>query len=295
MTKLFKNCNVLYFKKSEELTDLITKNQNIFKGKIIISDFPELNRICSIKGIIHVVNLSPHYIPNEKIDCIVTNTSESSELEAKIIRSGLGFSILYLDTYQKWCGICNTMTKIDNDHSISRYCSEKCMKKDSGFSVDSKPDTVKDLGINNIVSRMLRPPGWSITHPTNEIKEQNIIEFDKSLSDKRTASNIKKNAEKFQTSMVKDAIRLEYAFKRESYKKEMRQPSLRKASISDKKTPEITVEESSSATLCKSVTKKGKKCTNKALVGSQYCGILAHNLGSHSVESKVVSMDDDED
>jgi hypothetical protein len=29
--------------------------------------------------------------------------------------------------------------------------------------------------------------------------------------------------------MIKEAVRLEYAFKRENYKKEMRQPSLRKA------------------------------------------------------------------
>ena len=117
-----------------------------------------------------------------------------------------------------------------------------------------------------------------------EKEETLVLEFDKSLSDKRTISSVKKTADKFQSSVVKDAIRLEYAFKRESYKREMRQPSLRKASLSDKKErkPASIVDNSeinSVSKLCKGITKKGKRCTNKALGSSNYCGILSHQEG----------------
>lgn len=285
--KLFKNCNVLYFKKNEEFNEFLNSNPGIFKGKIIISDSPELNRVCSINGIIHVLNLNSQYIPNEKIDCII-DSHRNTELEAKIIRSGLGIQILYITENSRkhiprWCGVCNTMSTVDSNLPISRYCSEKCMKKESGFTMDSKPEVVRDLGLNNIVSRIVQA----------EADKDVVIEFDKSLSDKRTTSNLKKSADKFQTSMVKDAIRLEYAFKRETYKKEMRQPSLRKASISDKKAPvsakvgeiaRIKNEEPVTTRLCKSVTKKGKKCTNKALGSSDFCGILSHSIQSKSIE-----------
>ncbi len=279
MSKLFKNCNVIYVRKNEIFTELIQKNDNIFKGKIIISDFPELKRICFINGIIHVLNLNPHHIPNEKIDCIVTDNTKNSEIEASVIKHGLAIPILYFDPTKKhqhiWCGICNKIYTNTEDHPLSKYCSEKCMKKENGFSTGAdgsiKAEIVKDLGLNNIVSKIIESE--------KEKEEPFVLEFDKSLSDKRTVSNIKKTVDKFQSSMVKDAIRLEYAFKRESYKREMRQPSLRKASLSDKKElKSVHTEETSVTKLCKGITKKGKQCTNSALKGSNYCGILSHSM-----------------
>ena len=144
------------------------------------------------------------------------------------------------------------------------------MKKDSGFTQDLKPEIVKDLGFNNIVSKMVQLQSDSNL----------VIEFDKSISDKRSKSATKKSSDKFQTSIVKDAIRLEYAFKRENYKKEMRQPSLRKANISDKKTPQVVIndEKGENIKLCQMTTKKGKKCTNRCLGSSSYCGILSHQM-----------------
>jgi hypothetical protein len=281
MSKLFKNCNVIYFKNCESFTELIQKNDNIFKGKIIISDFQELKRVCSINGIIHVLNINPHYIPNEKIDCIVTDNTKNSDVEASIIKHGLTIPILYFDPLKKqqqvWCGICNKVYTNAEGHALSKYCSEKCMKKENGFSNNTdgsiKAEVVKDLGLNNIVSRIIASE--------KEKEEPLVLEFDKSLSDKRTVSNVKKTVDKFQSSMVKDAIRLEYAFKRESYKREMRQPSLRKASLSDKKERKpAQTEESSVVRLCKGVTKKGNQCTNRAIGSSNYCGILSHSMAN---------------
>lgn len=283
MIKLFKNCNTLYFKKTEIFNDLILNNDNIFKGKFIISDFPELNRICSIYGIIHILNTNIYHIPNEKIDFIITDNSSSSDLDANIVKAGLTISILYLDLKKKnqqvWCGICNRVYTHENNHPLGRYCSEKCMKKENGVSDNGtmKTEIVKDLGLNNIVSKIMQ------LEKEKEKEDSLILEFDKSLSDKRIISNIKKTVDKFQSSMVKDAIRLEYAFKRESYKREMRQPSLRKASLSEKKerknSNSVEDEEISPTTrLCKGITKKGVQCTNKSLQNSLYCGILSHSM-----------------
>lgn len=279
MSKIFKNCNVIYFKNSDIFTELNKKHENIFKGKVIISDFQELKRICYINGITHILNTNHnhhnHHIPNEKIDCIVTNT-RNSDLEASIIKHSSAIPILYMDTntdltkkHQVWCGICNKIYTNTDDHPLSKYCSEKCMKKENGFVTDStggiRAELVKDLGLNNIMSKIIA-------------KEEPVLEFDKSLSDRRTVSSVKKTADKFQSSMVKDAIRLEYAFKRETYKREMRQPSLRKASLSDKKERKVSVDNTQPTKLCKGMTKKGKKCTNKALGSSDFCGILSHSM-----------------
>jgi hypothetical protein len=136
---------------------------------------------------------------------------------------------------------------------IGKYCSEKCMKKDNGFSDNGSSEAVKDL----LVQKELL------------LLDKSSISLDKKI--------IKKAADKFQSSMVKDAIRLEYAFKRESYKREMRQPSLRKASLSDKKESK-TVSVESSVSICKGKTKKGVRCTNKAIGNSDYCGILSHAM-----------------
>lgn len=277
MIKIFKNSNVIYFKDSEIFNDLIYKNENIFKGKIIISDFQELNRICYIKGIIHIINTSVNYVPDEKIDCIVNGNIKNSELEAYIVKHSLSIPVIYMDIskkqYQIWCGICNNIYVHNYDHIINKYCSDKCMKKDSGFIVDNngdiKPDILKDLGLNNIVSKIIA---------SDKDKDITVLEFDKSLSDKKNVSNVKKNNDKFQSSMVKDAIRLEYAFKRESYKKEMRQPSLRKTSLSNRKESKSSLEDISSIKLCKGITKKGVQCTNRAIGNSLYCGILSHSM-----------------
>jgi hypothetical protein len=279
MIKLFTESNILYFKKSQIFLDLISTNNNIFKGKIIISDFPELNRICSINGIIHVLNLNSHHLPNEKIDCIVTDNIEDVSLESSIVGSDYAVPILYYSPSKKqqriWCGVCNKSYNNENTRPISKYCSEKCMRKDNGFSENNdgsiKTDIIKDLGLSNIVSRIME----------KKKEEPLVLEFDKTLSNKKTVSNVKKTVDKFQQGMVKEAIRLGFAVKRETYKREMRQPSLRKANLSNKKESKQEIVDIVSVTkICKGITKKGKQCTNKAIGSSDYCGILSHAMNS---------------
>jgi len=262
--KILKNCNIIYFKEISIFEELIKNDENIFRGKIIISDTSELSRICFIKGILHVINVNNNHIPNEKIDCVVTKIADTTKYN-------YGIPVVYYDSKRKqqqiWCGTCHSIYTLDNNHPVNKYCSERCMNRDSGIAINAP---IKDLGLNNIVSKI--------------IKDEPFI-LDKTVSDKKkVVSNEKKAADKFQSSMVKDAIRLEYAFKRESYKREMRQPSLRKASLSDNKkipdpSPGPRGRELPEVKICKCITKKGKQCTNKALGSSNFCGILSHSMG----------------
>jgi hypothetical protein len=264
----FKNCSVVYFK-SRELSNLLGHN---LKGKIVISDFPDFNKQCTINGLIHVLNTNPNNIPSTKIDCIICNSRDTS-LEDKITRKSLGIPIVYYHMHQKWCAVCGKLGPMDK---ISKFCSEKCMKKYAGFGGNSNTtsisDLTEDLAKVGVAGSMARAVHKAVINNPLDMEGKAVIKFEK--RDSRTTSNQKKNKEKFQSSMVREAVRLEYALKRESYKKEMRQPSLRKARISEKKSTPSTNE---SSRLCKSRTKKGKQCTNRATGPGEYCGITSHS------------------
>lgn len=258
---LLKNCHVIYFKDTSGFSELIGD----VVEKIIITDSQELRKTCMIKGILHIQNTDPNFIPNEKIDCIIVG-KRNAELELSVIKSGLQIPILIFrggsegGKQSVWCGVCNKLYSCENTRPIGKYCSERCMGKSSGFIMTEG----RGITLGNTFK----------TDVLNDLKNSVVLAFDKTLSDKKTVSTEKKTVDKFQSSVVKEAIRLEYAFKRESYKKEMRQPSLRKNTLSDKK--QTVVEESTGTKYCKGITKKGKKCTNKVVGNSDYCGILSH-------------------
>jgi hypothetical protein len=242
--KLFKNCNIIYFNSASKFKDLV-KN---LKGKIIISNLKEIIDICNINGILCIFTTSK--VPNENIDCIVSGKVEdfqNSEIHT-----------VYIDDNKKWCGICNSFTILSENYSVTKYCSELCMQKHNGFTKNFTPEPIRDLDLKNVLDRIKPTP---------------------------VTSNDLKSTSKFQRSMEKDAVRLVYAFRREDYKKDMRQPSLRKASISDKKKKvgENLNEKNDihfGVKICKGITKKGEKCTNKSLNSSNFCGILSHSMNS---------------
>lgn len=243
-----KNCKVIYLKsQQQELQRLVPQ----LRGRIVVSDEegPILDQ-CKIYGIIHVFNTNKQRIP-DSVDCIIC-TQKMSDLENKITMTRLGIPIVYYNMQQKWCGICGKLSVLD---VVNRYCSEACMKRMVGFSMDNTANAIKDL---------------------NEHRRA-FIKFDKSSSSNNNESLTKQDKqEKFQTSMVKEAQRIIFAHKKESYKKEMRQPAHRKTNIIEKKTSSST-NISDSVKYCKSMTKNGtKQCGNRALEGSDYCGISAH-------------------
>lgn len=255
--KILKSCEVIYLKNAD---------LSILKGKIIISDSPEIGRLCYIHGIVHVLYTGNH-IPHDKIDCIISKKDSKRDLESMIIKSELKIPILYQTTtgYMAWCPVCTNTYELTGQ--LNKYCSEKCMKKDIGFTSDSKIEQIKDLNVSDIVNKIIND---------QKVKEKEVLlEFDKTVSDKKKISDVKKTVNKFQTSVVKDAIRLEFAFKRESYVREMKQPSLRKANLSN---PKKSVGEQETVKICRGMTKKGKQCTNRTIGSSMYCGILSHSM-----------------
>jgi hypothetical protein len=243
--KIFDKCNIIYIKNKHNIEEFIES----LKGKTVISDFRELSDLFNLKGIVHILNVDNKCL-NEKIDCIVAG-KRNGELESKLISLGSESHILYIveNALKKWCCYCHGLCDINDDNIITRYCSEECMTKNSKFMQNFK-ESINDLDINNIKG-----------------KQYVLIEFEKNHSN----SNKKISENKSQTSIVKNAIRLEYAIKREIYKKEMRQPSLRRASSSIKK--ECSEERSD---LCKGHTKKGERCNNKTVGSTCYCGITSH-------------------
>lgn len=245
--KIFDKCNTIYIKNKHCIENFIES----LKGKIVISDFKELSDLFNLNGIVHILNVDNKCL-NEKIDYIIVG-KRNNELESKLISLGSEAHILYNNctenTIKKWCAYCHNLCDVHENDVLSRYCSEDCMNKNSKFMQNFK-ESINDLDIDHIKG-----------------KQYVLIEFDK----KRSDSNKKISENKIQTSIVKDAIRLEYAIKREIYKKEMRQPSLRRASSSVKKS-----ETQERANTCKGHTKKGEKCNNKTVGNTSYCGIASH-------------------
>lgn len=167
------------------------------------------------------------------------------------------------------CEKCNIMC--ENKFDIQKkslfnmpltYCSEKCIE----FSSPSKDITKSPMYI----------PKNSEIFNEIELNDSNNLINNFSLA----------APEKFQDSMRKEAVRLEYAIKRETYKKEMKQISLKK-SLSINNSNSNSNRKSLDIITCKSKTKKGKKCTNKVVNGGEYCGIASHfELGQKNEVSK---------
>jgi len=83
--------------------------------------------------------------------------------------------------------------------------------------------------------------------------------------------------DKFQTSMLRDAVRLNFASKRENYKKHMKQVSSIKSNTSQGSGSGLLMPDiPKNIKICKAITKKGIKCTNKCIKNSEYCGITSH-------------------
>lgn len=237
---------IIYLK--DKNLDIVKRD---LKGTVVMSDYHEINKLCSLYGIVHIF-MNKDCISNEiNLDCIYCNERDQS-LEEMLIVKNIKVPIIYKDINKKWCGVCHTLC----DNFSSKYCSESCMQN---FFDSNLIDLNRNYVLENIFSS------------SKKNFKNSVVE---NRSNKKDKASIEKNSnEKFQTSMIKEAVRLEYALKRESYKKEIRQPSLRKTIVSNKKTSNTQNQEK----LCKSVTRKGVKCTNKALDNSDFCGIASHN------------------
>lgn len=138
------------------------------------------------------------------------------------------YDIIYFDNYDLCLKFSDEIiyTKkiiVSSSNSINKFCYIHGLIHIMSKSIPSNVDcVVTNDGI--------------IIHNKNKnknikIPQEEILQFDRTVSEKRKPCSVKKSNEKFQSSVIKDAIRLDYAFKRESYKKEMRKPSFKKTSL----------------------------------------------------------------
>ncbi len=241
---MFNGSNILYFKSKEYLQNCLLSEDKILIGKVVISDFPELSNLCNINGIVHVYNQS-EVIPNEDIDYIICN-DRNEEFETEILKKNYKMSIIYIKLAKKWCFSCNNLfSEIKN---CGKYCSEKCVRKDLGF--DSNYEVIKS-GIT----------------PVNNLEIINNI---------LASSEREKNTKSVSNKVMKDAMRLKHAVKRGEYKKEMRQPSLRKISSVKEKSLLEFEQMHNTTKYCEVITKKGTRCPNRAIGNTNFCGIISH-------------------
>ena len=145
------------------------------------------------------------------------------------------------------------------------FCSDECIiensKTESDFTQNSKIFEISSEGKGGDSSRPIKTPKTFLYVGISSTKD-----------------------DKFQDSMRREAVRLEYAERREKYKKHMRQISSRKSNTSSTSANSfkkdslrsISNKDSNGTRVCKALTKKSVKCTNKAVKNSDFCGIASH-------------------
>lgn len=108
-----------------------------------------------------------------------------------------------------------------------------------------------------------------------KVKSAECISFKSEQSDKD---------KKLQKTILIEANRRAYLERKEKFKRDMRNSSSNKVFDDPPKTKSVVKQ-------CKATTKNGKPCSNKALKGSEYCGILSHkNLKIKNFKKKGVSL-----
>ena len=183
---------------------------------------------------------------------------------------------------------------------ICKQCKDLCIKK------------------NFLITKNMKPPSFCSDEciiensQTESDFSQNSKIFEISDKEKETSRPSKNpktflyvgisstKDDKFQDSMRREAVRLEYAERREKYKKQMRQISSRKSNTSTSSVHSfkkdslrsISNKDSNGTRICKALTKKSVKCTNKAVKNSDFCGIASHKKQNKDIkDTKKVKND----
>ncbi len=255
---LFDNNHNLYLCKEDNLRKF--KNQLVLRGLpfIEICDFRKIIIDSEIGIHNSIINL---YLLNKFIICSCLKEDQnfqeielilwdSSKVYKIILIKGLGDQ--YFFKYKKTPG------QLQSDTHFS-------------YSIEDFIDKCNTLTNNLIYSEIQTFINFRecVTHTVTEQHTHHsissILQIPRIELFSSTSDTIK-TTETFHDSIKKEAIRLEYAINKEKYKKEMRQSSIRSSDSNLKNNK-----------MCKAKTKRGKICTNKALIGSDYCGIISHS------------------
>jgi len=197
-----------------------------------------------------------------KPDLVITNRSLKSDYN--IICQKNNITIYSINTKEAICGKCRKVSNYLGLNKLNKICSEKCaLSEHPGFyELLNKCKTGSDESITKLEK------SFSNSKSGNQgFKNTELTDYEKKKLDKQ-----QKNA-------LMEAKRHNYQQKKVEYIRSMRLHSNTKVSVFDDDSEEEKekVKEEVVYKMCKAKTKKeGKSCGNKALCGSEYCGIVSH-------------------
>lgn len=159
---------------------------------------------------------------------------------------------------------------------ICKHCKEECVR--NSFSITDNMNEPHFCS-NKCLMDFSETESDFLSNKIFEIDPKNKEKVEGSFGKKPKTFLYMKETEKddkFQDAMRREAIRLEYAERREKYKKQMRQTSTRKSNTKNTSLKKELSRTMSSNLNCKARTKKGILCGNRVQHGSEYCGIASH-------------------
>jgi hypothetical protein len=164
-----------------------------------------------------------------------------------------GISLFNYTTKKYICGDCKEETDII-DKVIPKVCSEECA-------------LINHPGVYELLTKCKKEN--NLTKSFSNKKKEMLSFSNEKVSHKEA---------KFNKVMMIEAKRHAYLTKKEEYKRNFRLSSNVKTDFGDETgSVETKPKKNITVKMCKATTKKDKKpCSNKAIKGSEYCGIVSH-------------------
>jgi len=197
-----------------------------------------------------------------KPDLVITTRPIKSDYNKICEKNGVTiFSVTSKDAI---CGKCKRIANYGGLAKLNKICSERCALGDHpGFY--EMLTSYKTRGTASTIEKSFSDPSLDTTEFGNMEMTPNEI----------------RKIEKQHKLAILEAKRYSYQQKKAEYIRSMRMRSRSNSKtepvFDDDVITELTPNSSKKPTMCKAKTKKeGKMCSNKALVGSGYCGIVSH-------------------
>lgn len=233
--------------------------------------------------IVYSNKLNKHKLSNTNINCTVY-FQEDRELINYCFIKGINYSIINNKTIHQILEKNTPGTLLLVDSSINDTLFNITSKKGLTVAYVSSPKSEKYICgncgshiLNNVICQKTECKFNITTKKSNmkKIKSTDSISFKSEQSDKE---------KKMQKTILIEANRRAYLERKERFKRDMKKLSSNKIYEDSNNKPK---RKSKPIKNCSATTKSGKPCSNKALKGSDYCGILSHRSLPDSKIKKI--------
>lgn len=253
----------------ENDSDILEVLSNINKNAVILYDNnnnPKITKYLFRKGIENINFIGDNICNNTiikigKPDLFISNKG----LDVPNIQLCDKNNITFFNYTSKdsTCGKCKKESNYLGISKIDKICSESCalLEHPGFYEIITNYKESLDPSKGHELEK-------SFSNPKQEIGK---------FKDTDLTEAVKKKQDKFQRIILIEAKRNMYRAKKEEYIKNMRSNSNIKINYDEE--PQSVPQSLSQikVKMCKATTKKeGKSCGNKALVNSEYCGIVSH-------------------